>query len=225
MPNNYRRTSYSQSQGQNPTNYRRTQSVQQQENEPQQQMQQTRQAYQRRGSSYARQASQQAPQQQSRQQNTYRGRGQTQNNAAVAPVAQMPQQRRTANRYQAVPVGNRYDNGRYGQQNQRRSAYAPAAQQSYQQSQQRQAQWDRPTGRYGLDYEEEYQAPQRYQDMYEEEEAPMQQDQMMRGVPDEYEPQDESESKVLSIAVGALGGALVVGIIFVLLYLHETGVF
>lgn len=76
-----------------------------------------------------------------------------------------------------------------------------------------------------MDYEEDYQSPERYQDMYEED-MPMQQDpHMNQEMMEDYENQEPGESKVLSIAIGALGGALVVGIIFVLLYLHETGVF
>lgn len=211
MPTNYRRTNY-QSQGRSTASpYRGEQMTQQ----PQQDDYSAQQAYQRRGGTYARQGSRQTAQPQS--QGAYRGRGQN-----VAPVAQMPQQqRRTTNRYQAVPVGSRYSNGRYGQQNQRTSAYAPA---QHRQQAQRQAQWDRPSGRYGLDYEEDYQSPERYHDMYEED-MPMQEPQMDQDVMDDYEGGESGGSKALSIAVGALGGALVVGIIFVLLYLHETGVF
>ena len=218
MPSNYRRTNY-QSQGRSTSpQYRENPSPQAQQNEyPSQQ-----QSYQRRGSSYNRQSVQREAISQE-QQGSYRGR--TQGNMAPAPTAQMPQQRRTSNRYQAVPVGNRYSNGRYGQQNQRSSAYAPAQQRYQQQQEQRQEQWDRPSGRYGLDYEEDYQSPERYQNMYEEE-MPMQQEpHMNRDMMEDYENQEPGESKALSIAIGALGGALVVGIIFVLLYLHETGVF
>lgn len=130
-------------------------------------------------------------------------------NVQYAPQPRYPQQR------QYRPSNYEMARSRYGMQ--------PANPQQSMYNQQ--SRWDSQRSRYGMDYEEEYEGPQTQNQMYmepeenyqgyQDAEMPMQQNEDM-------EPQ--KENKWVSVLIGAFGGAIAVGILFVVLYLHETGV-
>ena len=136
---------------------------------------------------------------------------------------------RNESQYAPARMNSGYSNQGYPRQSRydvARTRYGVSQQPRMQQRNNPQSRWDRQTSQYGMDYEEDYMAPQM------QPEYPQMDDVYQQAYPDqnampmtEDEPAEGKPNKWVSVIVGAIGGAMLVAIVFIILYFHETGMF